>query len=187
MRLSDAAHARSLPQQLGCALLNGCVSWVAAQTHFSAPRLSHTHMGSVLHTRGSFSTRWRAQGTRNPARSGSAQPERTLLLKHTHAHAQSSSQKAMCPLPWETCGDTACYLLISPERQPPRTWTASGRGEVGLVQLGKAHQEHAKRHFCPLHFLSAVPPLLAVSFLLPEQGPGLSPSSEDERQLDLGP
>lgn len=85
MRLSDAAHARSLPQQLGCALLNGCVSWVAAQTHFSAPRLSHTHMGSILHTRGSFSTRWRAQGTRNPARSGSAQPERTLLLKHTYA------------------------------------------------------------------------------------------------------
>lgn len=121
MRLPGVAHARSLPQQLGCALLNGCVSWVAAQTHFSEPRLSHTHMGSVLHARGSFSTRWRAQGTRNPARSGGAQPERTSLLKHTHAHAQSSAQKAMCPLPWGTCGDTACYLLISPDSQPPRT------------------------------------------------------------------
>lgn len=70
----------------------------------------------------------------------------------------------MCPLPWETCGDTACYLLISPERQPPRTWTASGRGEVGLVQLGKAHQKHAKRHFCPLHFLSAAPPSTTCDF-----------------------
>lgn len=188
MRLSDAAHARSLPQQLGCALLNGSVSWVDAQTHFSAPRLSHMHMGSILHTRGSFSTRWRTQRTRNPARSGSAQPERTPSQTHTRTHTHRAAHKKRCVLFLERLAETQRVIYwsrLSVSRRGPELRLGAERSD--LSSWAKRTKNTLKDTSVLFISCRLPPPLLAISFLLPAQGPGLSPSSEDERQLDLGP